>query len=127
MNRRGFSFVEMIIAIIVLNAGILGLAAATSYLVSAASTAGLRAEVLQTVEGRVSQIASDPRYHRLDSIYAGKETHIPGLDGMTRVTEVVHTKTLRDGRYTDYKTVTVSVVGPGLVKPVSRVIILGSP
>ena len=46
---------------------------------------------------------------------------------MTLITEIVHTKALNDGRYTDYKAVTVTLVGPGLAKPVSRTIIVGAP
>ncbi len=127
MNRRGFTVIEMVVAIIVLSAGILGLAASTSYIVRATATASLRAESFQAVEGRLSHIVMDPRYHHLESIYVGEETSIPGLDGMTLITEIVHTKTLNEGRYTDYKAVTVTLVGPGLAQPVSRTIIVGAP
>jgi len=127
MNRRGFTLIELVVAIVVLSAGILGLAASTSYMVRAAAVSGLRAEALQDVEGRISQIVMDSRYHQLESVYVGEEADIQGLDGMTRITEIVHTKTVLDGRVTDYKTVTVSVEGPGLTKPVSRTIIVGVP
>jgi prepilin-type N-terminal cleavage/methylation domain-containing protein len=127
MDRRGFTLIEMIVAIVILSVGILGLAASTSYMVSAASSAGLRAEALQAVEGQISQIVMDPRYHQLESIYAGEEADLPGLNGITRVTEISHSKTLLDGRYTDYKVVTVTVDGPGIFEPVSRTVIVGAP
>ena len=125
MDRRGFTLIELVVAIVVLSAGILGLAASTSYMVRAAATSGLRAEALQAVEGQISQIVMDPRYYQLESIYVGEETDIPGLYGMTRTTGIVHTRTVLDGRVTDYKKVTVSVEGPGLANPVSRTIIVG--
>jgi prepilin-type N-terminal cleavage/methylation domain-containing protein len=127
MDRKGFTVIELIVSIVVLTTGILGLATSTSFMLRAAATSGLKAEVLQAVEGRISLIVMDPRYHTLDSIYSGDETDIPGLDGMTRTTAIVHSKVLLDGRYTDYKTVTVSVAGPGLAKPVSRTVIVGVP
>lgn len=127
MDRRGFTIIELVVAIVLLSVGILGLAGSTSYMVRVSATASLRSESLQAVEGRISHIVMDPRYHRLDSLYVGEEAHVPGLDGMTRITEIVHTKTLQDGHITDYKTVTVSVKGPGLATPISRTVIVGAP
>ena len=127
MDSRGFTLIELVVAIVVLSAGILGLAASTSYMVRAASSSGLRAEALQAVEGRISHIVMDPRYYHLDSLYVGEETDIPGLYGMTRTTAIVHTRTVSDGRITDYKKVTVTVEGPGLANPVTRTVIVGVP
>ncbi len=127
MDRRGFTIIEMVVAIVILTTGILGLATSTSYMVRVAATAGLRAESLQAVEGRISLIAMDPRYHNLESVYEGEEADISGLDGMTRITVIVHSKETVDGHTTDYKTVTVTVEGPGLAEPISRTIILGAP
>jgi len=127
MDRRAFTLIEMIVAIVILTTGILGLASSTSFMVRAATNASLRAEALQAVEGKISQIVMDPRYHQLESIYVGEESDLPGLDGMTRVTGIVHSLTLLNGRYTDYKTVTVTVDGPGLSEPVSRTVIMGAP
>lgn len=127
MDRKGFTIVETVIAIVVLSAGILGLATSTSYMVRVASNAGAKAEALQVVDGRISQMVMDPRYHHLASVYGGTETEIPGLEGMTMSTRIVHSKRTWNGRVTDYKTVTVTIEGPGLSKPISRTVILGAP
>jgi type II secretory pathway pseudopilin PulG len=127
MKRHGFTIIEMIVAILILTSAILGIGASASYLLQAASDAGVKSEALQAVSGRISQIVTDPRYDQLESIYAGTETDLPGLVGYSRVTAITHTKTLTGGRYTDYKVVMVSVSGPGLGEDVSRTMIVGAP
>lgn len=127
MNRQGFTIVEMIVAILILTTAILGMGASAGYMVQAASGAGARSEALQMVEGRISQIVMDPRYEVLDSLYGGTETDLPGLEAYDRVTTITQTKTLLDGRYTDYKEVMVTVSGPGLPEGISRTTIVGAP
>lgn len=126
MENRGFSIIEMVIAILILSTGVLGMGATAEFMLSTASNAGIKAEALQAVEGRLSQISIDPRYTEMSTLYAGTETDMPG-EGYERVTTISHTKTLLNGRYTDYKVVTVSVSGGGLPEAVSRSLTLAAP
>lgn len=126
-NQRGFSLIEMLVALVILSVGVLGFGASTGFMMSQGSGAGVKAEALQAVEGRLSQIVMDPRYQNLATLYAGTKTNLPGLAGCTMVTTVTQTKTLLAGRYTDYKTVMVTVSGPGITGTVSRTLIVGAP
>ena len=127
MNRQGFTIIEMIIAILLLTTAILGMGASAGFMLQAGSGAGVKAEALQAVEGRISQIVMDPRYAALDSLYEGTESDMPGLVGYEMVTTITQTRTLLNGRYTDYKKVWVSVSGPGLFESISRLMIVGAP
>ena len=126
MKRNGFTIIEMTIAILILTSAILGIGASASFMMQAASSTGVKSEALQAVSGRISQIVMDPRYIVLDSLYAGTETNLPGLEGFKMVTSITQTKKTRGGRTTDYKTVMVTVSGPGLAD-VSRTMIVGAP
>ena len=127
MDTRGFTLVEMIVALVILTVGILGFGASAGYMLGMASDAGVKAEALQAVEGRISQIVEDPRYSQLESLYAGSQTNPPGLEGCTMTTTISHTKTTSAGRITDYKVIMVSVSGPGLSKSVSLTMTVGAP
>ncbi len=120
--------IEMIMATLILTSAIVGLGASAGYMIQSASVAGVKSEALQAVEGRISQIVMDPRYSALDSLYGGTETDLPGLEGHARVTAITHTRTQsQSGGWVDYKTVMVSVSGPGLPGGLSRTMTVGAP
>jgi len=126
-NEGGFTLIEMVVAIIILTVAVLGTAASTGQVMQAASSASVKAEALQAVEGRISIIQMDPRYTKLDSIYEGEESDLPGLDGYTRKTSISHTQIEGESeRLIDYKTIMVTVSGPGL-NTITRTIVLGAP
>ena len=130
MDTRGFTIIELTVVVFILTTAILGIGATATFMVQAASTAGVKSEALQSVEGRISQIVMDPRYGDLESLYEKTETDLPGLEGFDRVTKITHVETETEdqpGRVTDYKIVMVSVSGPGLAEGMSRTIIVGSP
>lgn len=128
MDKQGFTIIEMIVAILILTTAILGMGASAGFMMQAASSAGVKSEALQAVEGRISQIVMDPRYEVLDSLYGGTETDLPGLIGYDLVTKITQTRTQgQSGRYTDYKEVMVTVSGPGIVDGISRTMIVGAP
>ena len=127
MDARGFSLVEMIVALVILTVVILGFGASAGYMLHVSTNAGVRAEALQAVEGRISQIVMDPRYTELESLYEATATDLPGLEGFTMETTVDQYKNTVAGRTTDYKTIMVTVSGPGLSESVSRTIIMGAP
>ncbi len=128
MDNRGFTIIEMTVVVFILTTAILGIGASATYMLEAASGARVKSEALQAVEGRISQIVMDPRYDDLEFLYAETETDLPGLEGYDRVTQITQTESEGEGGHvTDYKTVMVSVSGPGLVESMSRTIVVGSP
>ena len=127
-RQAGFSLVEMIMAILILTGALLGIAASTGGLISSASETELEFAALQSVEDRLSLIRLDPRYSQLDSIFAGVETDLPGLRGLTRTTQVTRSRVGMDGgSVLDYTTVVVTVSGDPLEEDVSRKLIVGAP
>jgi hypothetical protein len=127
-NEQGFTLVEICIAIVILTAAVLGLAASTGQMLAPTGDAEVEFTALQAVEDRLGEIRLDPRYALLDSLYGGTETGLPGLDGMSRRTDVARTRQLQSGGgYLDYQTVVVQVAGGRLPEPVSRKLIIGAP
>ncbi len=127
MNKKGFTMVEMIVAVVILAVAILGLSSSTSRLARTAVDAEKNALALQAVEDRMSRIRLHPIYQQLDSMFTESEAEVPGLPDYTRSTNI--TRILepgeRDGKYIDYTRITVTVTGPGLPEPVSRTVSLG--
>ncbi len=130
MDTRGFTIIEMTVVVFILTTAILGIGASAGYMIQAATTAGVKAEALQSVAGRISQIVMAPRYEDLESLYGPTESGLPGLEGFYRVTQITHHETEtqgQEGRVTDYKVVMVTVTAPGLQDGVSRTMIVGAP
>ena len=128
MDKQGFTIIEMTVVVFLLTTAILGIGASSTYMLQAAATAGLKAEALQAVEGRISQIVMDPRYADLEALYEETESDLPGLEGVDRVTRINHVEAVgQSGHITDYKVVTVSVSGPNLGEGISRTMTVGSP
>lgn len=126
-KERGFTLIEMTVALVILAITVLSMASSTGQVMQAASKISANAEALQAAESRLAVIRMDPRYAELDSIYGGTETSMPGLDGFTRVTSVRHTSAVGDpGRVIDYKTITVTVSANG-ANTIIRTIIVGAP
>jgi Tfp pilus assembly protein PilV len=119
--------IEVMFALVILAVGILGLTTVTGRLSTTAATAEERALALQAVEDRLTLIAADPRYSRLDSLYEKSESGIPGLPDYTRTTEVVRTTTtLTGGGIVDLTRITVEVDGRFLPSPLSRTLYLAA-
>ncbi len=128
MDKHGFTIIEKTVVVFILTTAILGIGASATYMIQAASGARVKSEALQAVEGRISQIVMDPRYENLEFLYGTTENDLPGLEGFVRVTQITQVQIEGEGGHvTDYKTVMVSVSGPGLAEGMSRTIIVGSP
>ena len=85
MDKNGFTIIEMTVVVFILTTAILGIGASSTFMLQAASAEGVKAEALQSVEGRISQILMDPRYKDLEFLYAKTEIDLPGLEGFDRV------------------------------------------
>jgi len=125
-ERAGFTLVEVIVALVILATAVLGFASSASQLAMSSATAELRALALEGVEDRLARVRLDPRYGGLDTLYAGVDTDLFGVEGLTRTTSVVHVQTAAPGAV-DYRRITVTVTGPLLTPPVSRQIIIAAP
>jgi len=124
--REGFTLVEVVVALVILSTAVLGLASSASRLATTAATSELRALAMEAVEDQIARVRMDPRYGGLDTLYAGVDTDLFGIAGVTRTTTV---QRVQQGppQPLDYKRISVTVTGPFLDPPVSRQIILGAP
>jgi len=116
MNRRGFTLIEVIIAMTILVVVVLAMAAAAGQFVRL--TAGSEAETVasQLAQERLQMIQMDPNYAALIATYEGTETAIPDATGFQRRTEM--TRIVGGADNVDITRITVTVAGPGVRAPV---------
>ena len=124
-SQRGFTLIEIMIALVILTFVILGLGTATATALRVVTLSDRATAAIQLADGRIEEIQMDPNYNGLDTLYAGTESSFPDLPGYTRETVIVRVGGL--GQTQDYKTVTVKVNGPGLSDPISRTITVAAP
>lgn len=125
MRRSGFTIIEVVVALTILLVVLTGLGMATGRLVRTVAVADRGAIAREFALDRLQRVQADPDYGGLDSLYGGTENGLPGFPDLQRSTLIVRTG--GSGQNVDYKTITVSVSGPGLVMPVRRSTIVGAP
>jgi len=126
-RRRGVTLIEIMISVVILSVVLLGMG---RYMVTFSRT--VRASEARTMavalaSGRISEIRASPNYTGLETNYATTEATITGFPGYTRVTAITHTGGPRPTFTNDYKTVTVTVNGPGLSAAIKKTIIVAAP
>jgi prepilin-type N-terminal cleavage/methylation domain-containing protein len=124
-NQRGFTLIEVILALTILLVVMMMLATTTGKTVHIATTSANQEAAIQLAIDRVEQVRADPQYNGLDSMYAKTETTFPTLSGFTRVTSIQRTGGI--GQPNDYKKVTVRVTGPGVSPAVVRTVTVAAP
>lgn len=126
-DRRGFTLVEIIVALLLLSVAVLGMGASSATLVRRAMDAELESLAQQAVEDRLARVVLEPTYSSIDD-YIGTESIVPGLDGASRVTAVEHFRVNGSGgRMIDFREITVTVSGGPIRIPYSRAVTVGAP
>lgn len=121
-DQRGFTLIEVVIALVILSVVMLGLAGTTGALLVQAAEDDRQATAVQLVHDRVDAVLTDPDYDDLEANYSGTETDLTGNPGLERTTTIVQMDT--GGDPVDAKKVTVEVDGEGLTRPVSRTVVV---
>jgi prepilin-type N-terminal cleavage/methylation domain-containing protein len=124
-NQRGFTLVEVILALTILLVVMMMLARTTGQTVHTAATSANQQAAMELAMDRVEQVRADPNYDGLEAAYAKTETGFPTLPGFTRVTAIVRTGGV--GQPNDYKKVTVTVSGPGVLPVITRTVTVAAP
>jgi len=116
-TARGFTLVEVVVAIAILGGVTLTIGAATAKLVHATQDDRIATQAAAAAEAQLALVQVWPEYATIDSAFAGTSANTP-MTGWTRVTSVVRTG--GTGQANDYKKITVTITGPGLSTAVKR-------
>ena len=116
MQRRGFTLIEVMIAIVILTVVLAGLGRFVAVFMHGVRTTTARTMATEVARARMQLVASDPRYTTLVTNFAsgaGADTiGFSGFPGMRRRTFVSRDQTGNPAR--DLTTITVKVTDPTL-------------
>jgi prepilin-type N-terminal cleavage/methylation domain-containing protein len=125
--RKGFTLVEVLVALVLISGVALTMGAAVARLSSSAARDGQMMRAVELVRERVVRISGDAAYARLETRYNGTETGA-ALDGFTRTTAIQRVlQNTAGGLVLDYKIIDVQVTGPGIDGAVARRVIVAAP
>ncbi len=125
MSARGFTLVEVMVALAILLVVVTGLAGTTASSVHSVAIRDRQAVAIELAGHRLEQVRVTPDYAGLEGSYAGTESSIPGHPGYTRTTQIVRVG--GTGLPDDYKKVTVTVTAAGLPAAVVRTTTVAAP
>ena len=125
MRRHGFTLIEVMMALVILAVVVLGTAQLTASMLHTVTTSGAQDAAVELAQSRVAQIQADPTYVGLEARYMGTENGFPTLPGFRRQTQILRIGGV--GQPNDFKKVTVTVFGPGLLGPISRTATVAAP
>ena len=109
-NERGFTLIEVVIALTILLVVMVGLVTMTGKTTNIAATGDRQEAAVQLASDRIDQVRADPDYTNYETAYGTTETSFPTLPGFSRATLVVRTVSSTQ----DFKRITVTVSGPGV-------------
>ncbi len=126
--QRGFTLVEVIVALVLLGTVVLALSGGTARMIHAATESGRDTILMSLVQERLGQIAADPAYAELEDQYQGTESgEMQGVE-YRRTTLISHVRQNQSGgRVIDYKRVAVTVMETNSGREVTRAISVGAP
>ncbi len=117
-RRKGYALIEAMVALTILAGALLSAGRYFTQLARGVSDERTRASALFLIGDRFEQIKTAPSYGKIDSLYIGTETSIPGYAGYSRQTEVLRIGGM-PADSVDYKVVTVTVTTPAIPKSVT--------
>jgi prepilin-type N-terminal cleavage/methylation domain-containing protein len=124
-SHRGFTLIEIMIALVILALVVLGMATSTGRFIRVVAESDIQVAAIQLADDRIQTVLMDPNYQGLDTAYAGSESGFPSLDGFVRATAITHVGGV--GQATNHKRIVVTVTGPGLSSPVKRSATVAAP
>lgn len=122
---RGFTLIEVMMALVILMVVLLGFAVSSTRLLHTVTMSDRQESAIQLASSRLELVQLEPNYAALDSLFVRTETNFPTLPGVTRTTTI--TRFGGPGQPIDYKRITVTVAGPGLLAPVVRTTTVAAP
>ncbi len=121
-NRRGFSLIEVMVALVILSVVLLGLGRFVASFLHTVGTTTTKTAATEAASGYMAYIQADPSYP-LPASYAGTVTGFPGYPNLKRVT----TFNRINSTNRDYTVVTVLVTEPTLRDTVNVTAVVAHP
>ncbi len=125
MQRRGFTLVEMLLAIVILAIILASVARYTGQYLHTVTVSTTRTAAAEVARERIGLVDMDPSYTTLSATWTGTQTGFPGYPGMTRTTSVSRVTGVAPRR--DYTIVTVRVTEPTMGAPIDVTTVVASP
>jgi prepilin-type N-terminal cleavage/methylation domain-containing protein len=125
MERRGFTLIEVMLAVVLLSIVLVSVARYTGQFLHTVSISTVRTVAADVARERIGLVDMDPSYTTLAATWAGTETGFPGYPGMTRVTTVSRVTGANPPR--DYTIVTVRVTEPTMGPAIDVTTVVAQP
>lgn len=123
--RPGMTLIEVMIAITILSAALIGMAGYMTRFARAIAVSDVRATADELAVSQLERVKGAPRYATIDSTYAGTRVMTGDYAGFTVATAVTRTGGGSSDLY-DYRTVTVTVSNPRLAAPVRKTTVIAA-
>jgi len=124
-DKRGFTLIEIMIALVILALVVLGMATSTGRFIRVVAESDWQVAAIQLADDRIQTVLMDPNYAGLDTTYTATESSFPTLTGFVRTTTISQVGGV--GQTTNHKRIVVTVTGPGLSSPVKRSATVAAP
>jgi prepilin-type N-terminal cleavage/methylation domain-containing protein len=125
MDRRGFTLIEVMLAVVILAIVLVGVARHTGQFLHTVSTSTVRTVAAEVAREQIGLVDADPSYTTLAAAWAGNQTGFPGYPQMSRVTTVSRITSVAPPR--DYTVVTVRVSEPSMGQAIDATTIVAQP
>ncbi len=129
MNRRGFTLIEVIVALVILTIVAMSLGRFVANFSHAVSTSTVRTVAVAVAQERVDSIlaaATPTVYPNLITLFDGNApTGFPGYPAMSRTTRVVRRTGTSPKK--DYTIITVTVTEPTMGTPITLTNVVAAP
>ena len=125
MERRGFTLIEVMLAVVILATVLVSVARYTGQFLHTVSTSSARTVAAEVARERISLVDMDPSYTTLSAVWAGTQTGFPGYPQMSRVTTV--SRITGNAPPRDYTVVTVRVTEPSMGQAIDVTTVVAQP
>jgi prepilin-type N-terminal cleavage/methylation domain-containing protein len=125
MDRRGFTLIEVMLAVVILGIVLAGVARYNGQFLHTVSTSTVRTIAAEVARERISLVDMDPSYTTLAATWAGDSTNFPGYPRMRRLTTVSRVTGNTPPR--DYTVITVRVSEPTMGQAIDVTTVVAQP
>jgi prepilin-type N-terminal cleavage/methylation domain-containing protein len=125
MDRRGFTLIEVMLAVVILGIVLAGIARYNGQFLHTVSTSTVRTVAAEVARERISLADMDPSYTTLAATWAGDSTGFPGYARMRRLTTVSRVTGNNPPR--DYTVITVRVSEPTMGQAIDVTTVVAQP